>query len=70
MIGICGVMFCAAAFTAETPLDAIRSAVRDTIALLGKDGGYFCSADQFMPYPQEHVNGMWEAVRDFGRYDN
>ena len=50
----------------DGPTDLIRSTVRDTIALLGKDGGYFCSADQYMPYPQEHVNAMWEAVRDFG----
>jgi len=53
----------------DGPAEAIRNTVRDTIALLGKDGGYFCAPDQGMPFPKEHMEAMWEAVRDFGRYE-
>lgn len=53
----------------DGPTEAIRATVRDTIALLGKDSGYFCFPDQVLPFPQEHLDALWDAVREFGRYN-
>ena len=53
----------------DGPTEAIRATVRDTIALLGKDSGYFCVPDQVLPFPQEHLDALWDAVREFGRYN-
>ena len=50
-----------------TPAE-IRETVKHTINLLGKDGGYFCSPDQGMPFPEENYNAFEEAVKDFGKY--
>jgi uroporphyrinogen decarboxylase len=50
------------------PIDEIKSTVKDTIYLLGKEGGYFCSPDQWMPFPQEHMNAFEEAVIEHGKY--
>lgn len=52
----------------EGPTDRIRSEVRQRIAQLGREGGYFCAADQSLPYPAEHLRALQEAVDDFGQY--
>lgn len=48
--------------------EKIRENVRDTMALLGKDGGYFCQPDQYMPLPEENIAVYRAAVQEFGRY--
>jgi uroporphyrinogen decarboxylase len=50
------------------PTDAIRQEVRRCLRLLGTDGGYFCSPDQEMPFPREHIEAFWEAVNQYGAY--
>ncbi|MBI5724032.1 MAG: hypothetical protein HZA50_08750 [Planctomycetes bacterium] len=50
------------------PADKIRQAVRETIWRLGREGGYFCSPDQGMPFPKEHTQALDEARESCGRY--
>jgi uroporphyrinogen decarboxylase len=50
------------------PADAIRKEVRQRIFQLGKEGGYFCSPDQFMPYPKDNLSVLHDAIDEFGRY--
>ena len=52
----------------EGPPERIRAEVRQRIRQLGRDGGYFCSPDQGMPFPEEHIAAFHEAVEEFGRY--
>jgi uroporphyrinogen decarboxylase len=52
----------------DGPLEKIKSAVHSTILKLGQNGGYFCSPDQGMPYPQSHLDAFNEAVEEYGRY--
>ena len=46
----------------------IESAVRDTIRLLGKNGGYFCQPDQYMPFSDRSIEVFDEAVAKYGVY--
>jgi len=50
------------------PTEAIAAEVQRKIALLGKNGGYFCDADQGLPFPEAHVTALREAVSLYGRY--
>ena len=50
------------------PVEAVREEVRLRVRQLGDRGGYFCGPDQGMPYPEEHIGALRQAVRDFGRY--
>jgi len=50
------------------PVDAIRREVRTRLWQLGREGGYFCCADQHMPYPAENISALRRAVEQFGRY--
>lgn len=50
------------------PPSAIRVEVAERIRLLGRDGGYFCSPDQGMPWPEEHYRAFVDAVHEFGTY--
>lgn len=50
------------------PVERIRSEVRTRIRQLGRDGGYFCWADQGMPYPPMHVQALRDAIVEYGRY--
>lgn len=56
----------------ETIMDGsrqrIREEVRNAMAILGCDGGYFCSPDQVMPFPEENIKALHEAIEEFGRY--
>ena len=52
----------------EGPVDKIRETVKDTIRLLGANGGYFCGPDQGMPFPEEHYNAYKDAVYEYGKY--
>lgn len=50
------------------PIEAIRREVKQRLWQLGRAGGYFCSADQHMPWPREHWEALAEAVEEFGAY--
>jgi uroporphyrinogen decarboxylase len=52
----------------DGPPARIREEVRRRIAQLGQYGGYFCTADQHMPFPPAHRQAMESAIRDFGVY--
>lgn len=49
--------------------EQIREKVKETIAILGKDGGYFCGQDQGMPFPKENLEALNKAIEEFGRYN-
>lgn len=46
----------------------IVNAVKNAISVLGKKGGYICTADQHMPYTQESIDIMNAAVQRYGKY--
>jgi uroporphyrinogen decarboxylase len=53
----------------DGPPAAITTEVRDRIALLGRDGGYFCAPDQGMPFPPAHIAAFDKALEQYGRYE-
>ncbi len=52
----------------DGPPERIRRLVRERMWQLGRDGGYFCGPDQGMPWPEEHIEALREAVEEYGRY--
>ena len=52
----------------DGPPEAIRAEVKRLLGLLGREGGYFCSPDQGMPWPEEHYSAYVEALAEFGNY--
>ncbi len=50
------------------PESEIISEVRKRMLQLGEKGGYFCSNDQGMPFPKNHIDAMKEAVEKYGVY--
>lgn len=50
------------------PTSAIRQEVARCLWLLGREGGYFCGPDQGMPWPEEHLRAVEDAVLEFGEY--
>ncbi|MGC9346572.1 MAG: uroporphyrinogen decarboxylase family protein, partial [Anaerolineae bacterium] len=50
------------------PVEAIRDEVAERLWQLGRAGGYFCGPDQGMPWPEAHIQALYEAVEEFGRY--
>ena len=50
------------------PVEAIRAEVKRTLWLLGREGGYFCGPDQGMPWPEEHIQALRDAVEQYGCY--
>ena len=50
------------------PVERIAAEVRERIWQLGREGGYFCSPDQGMPYPPEHLDALRQAIAGYGRY--
>lgn len=50
------------------PVERIREEVRERIHQLGVEGGYFCSKDQGMPFPEAHVEALRQAVEEYGQY--
>jgi uroporphyrinogen decarboxylase len=52
----------------EGPVDRIRDEVRRRLWQLGRNGGYFCTADQGMPWPETHRRAVSEAVEEYGTY--
>jgi uroporphyrinogen decarboxylase len=52
----------------DGPVRRIVAEARQRMWQLGRDGGYFCGADQGLPFPKEHVDALNETVREYGRY--
>jgi len=52
----------------EGPVERIETEVRRRMWQLGREGGYFCGADQGMPFPTAHIDALDEAVKTWGRY--
>jgi uroporphyrinogen decarboxylase len=50
------------------PIEKIREEVKLRLWQLGCNGGYFCGPDQGMPWPEEHIRALREAVEAFGHY--
>jgi len=50
------------------PPEVIEAEVRRRLWQLGRDGGYFCSPDQGMPFPPAHIEAFRRAVEVHGRY--
>lgn len=50
------------------PVEAIDTAVKEAILLLGQNGGYFCAPDQEMPFAEAHLAAFHEAVKRYGTY--
>jgi len=52
----------------QGPEEQIEAAVKDAIYALGQNGGYFCSPDQGMPFPEKHIQAYRDALEKYGRY--
>jgi uroporphyrinogen decarboxylase len=52
----------------DGPPEKIRDEVKTRIRQLGSNGGYFCRPDQGLPFPEEHIAAMDQAIEEFGRY--
>jgi uroporphyrinogen decarboxylase len=50
------------------PVEAIRDEVAQRLWQLGREGGYFCGPDQGMPWPEEHIQALYDVVDELGRY--
>ena len=50
------------------PADVIRAEVAERLWQLGREGGYFCGPDQGMPWPEEHIQALHQAVDELGTY--
>lgn len=50
------------------PPELIEREVRQRLWQLGREGGYFCRQDQGLPYPQEHLDALQEAIARYGQY--
>ena len=46
----------------------VEAAVKNTMKVMGKNGGYFCSPDQYMPFPKENIDAFYETVNKYGKY--
>ncbi|MCL2701739.1 MAG: hypothetical protein FWE88_08610 [Phycisphaerae bacterium] len=53
----------------DGPAERIVEETRRRIAQLGSAGGYFCSVDQHLDFPPEHVDVMNRTIQQFGCYD-
>jgi uroporphyrinogen decarboxylase len=52
----------------DGPIERITAEVRQRIWQLGQEGGYFCSPDQGLPFPEAHINAVHEAIEEYGHY--
>lgn len=49
----------------DGPVERIRSQVRQTLALAGRSGGFFCAPDQGMPFPKEHLDALYQTIDEW-----
>jgi uroporphyrinogen decarboxylase len=52
----------------DGPVERIAAEARLRMWQLGQAGGYFCSPDQGLPWPQEHLDVLHRAVEEHGWY--
>jgi uroporphyrinogen decarboxylase len=52
----------------DGPVERIVAEARQRMWQLGRYGGYFCSPDQGLPWPQEHLDALHQVVEDYGWY--
>jgi hypothetical protein len=52
----------------EGPPERVEAEVRGRLVQLGQQGGYFCTPDQGMPYPEEHLEAFHRALEKYGIY--
>jgi uroporphyrinogen decarboxylase len=52
----------------DGPVERIEAEVCQRLWQLGRAGGYICSPDQGMPYPEGHVQAVENAVEKYGVY--
>ena len=52
----------------QGPAERIVQEARRRMRQLGTQGGYFCTADQHMPFPPGHLAALQQAVNLYGRY--
>ena len=52
----------------DGPPNRIVREVRERIWQLGQNGGYFCSPDQGLPFPDEHREALNNAIAEYGQY--
>ena len=52
----------------DGPVERIVAEVRERMWQLGRQGGYFCTWDQGLPFPEEHVAALREAIAAYGQY--
>jgi len=52
----------------DGPVERIAAEVRERIWQLGHEGGYFCTWDQGLPFPEAHAAALPEAIEAYGRY--
>ena len=48
--------------------DEIRDLTKLRMEQLGKNGGYICTPDQWMPFPKDAVEILEDTVQKYGRY--
>jgi hypothetical protein len=48
--------------------EKIDAAVADAIAILGRNGGYFCAPDQQLPFPTDNIEAFHAAVKRYGQF--
>ncbi len=52
----------------DGPVERIVAEARRRMWQLGRSGGYFCTNDQEMPFPEAHIQALRDAVERYGRY--
>jgi hypothetical protein len=52
----------------DGPVEWIVAEARLRMWQLGRAGGYFCSPDRGLPWPQEHLDALHRAVEEHGWY--
>jgi uroporphyrinogen decarboxylase len=52
----------------DGPVERIIAEVQERIWQLGRQGGYFCWADQLLPFPEAHLDALRKAVEECGYY--
>lgn len=46
----------------------VAEATKDAIRVMGPGGGYIVGPDQGMPFPQENIQALLDAAREYGKY--
>lgn len=52
----------------DGPVERIELETRRAMWRLGREGGYICSSDQYLPFPEAHFEALLRTVETYGRY--